>query len=81
VTRSDFVDPRPRVRRFLKWVSHRTHRRRRVDLLGMLACTDCGGRPLKGDLSQTELECLSCGRHFAVIKGVPYMHPAGWTSP
>lgn len=78
-TRPDATDPRPPLRRFIKWAAQKTHRARQVDLLPLLRCVDCGQSRLEGDLEAGRLQCLHCGRNFVVTDGIPHLHPAGWT--
>jgi SAM-dependent methyltransferase len=78
-TRAGAMDPRPPVRRLIKWAAQRTHRSRPIDLVPLLRCADCGRDGLEGDLAAGRLTCPGCGRRFVVTDGIPHLHPSGWT--
>ena len=77
VTRPDFKDPRPLVRRVLKRAAQKIHRPKEIDLVKLLRCVDCDSDNLQGGLQSDRLWCSHCGRYFRVTGGVPCMHPAG----
>jgi SAM-dependent methyltransferase len=78
-TRTGFTDPRPAVRRFVKWAAQKTHTSRPVDVVALLRCVDCGSDGLAGRLEDDALACAGCGRKYAVNGGIPELYPAGWT--
>ncbi len=42
------------------------------DLLDIMACPDCHGR-LEELVEESALRCVSCGLHYPVRDGVPWM--------
>jgi SAM-dependent methyltransferase len=74
------TDSRPMLRRFLKRCAQLSHRPKAVNLLSLMRCTDCDHAPLQGSLRDAYLCCPLCARRYALVSGIPYMHPLGWKS-